>query len=529
MLETLLDTIVHRIVDCQRRHGSSEEGEKLDALLEEFTRVASGHLFDMISSKYGSFVARRLVCILSGEIKDQNKVKQRGIDVTEMPERKRSYANSNKRNLALKVQGQDHLDVAMEPRVDLLQHMCKKLMSDDLTAKDIHDLQTSPFAGPFLKVLLQAMGRVGDEQQRTDLVICLLGGNPAVGADSVSSDGLFRLMTDRSGSHLVEAALVAAPDALFTKLCTTGFKGRLPTLAQHPSANFTVQAAISHVKKPQQLKRMYEDLKDSFVSLLKGRRGGVITVLLAAAAKLNSLQAECAKSLWESLNESFTSNDQCKTPLHSLLTLDTTVELGKSEGRLSSLGCAAAISIFQYPKGMTNEWNTALENLSPKEVSQIALDAGGCRVLESYLGHEDTTAHQRHGLMKKIEGSWGAIACFGSGNKFVERCFVTCSDASIKKQIAQELGLAETKIAATHRGPALLATCKVQDIKRDEKNWEHRIQSAADTRKEFEDLFASTEVKKAKKEKKEKKRKKEKNKDKDVATKKRKKKEKTTM
>ena len=147
-------------------------------------------------------------------------------------------------------------------------------------------------------------------------------------------------------------------------------------MAQHPSANFTVQAAISHVKKSQQLKRMYEDLRDSFVALLRGRRGGVITVLLAAAAKLNCIQAECSATLWESLEKSFPKDqNQNKTPLHSLLTLDTTVELGTTEGRLSALGCAAAISLFQYPKGMTKEWNKALETfkLYGESVSTVSV------------------------------------------------------------------------------------------------------------------------------------------------------------
>lgn len=507
VLETLLDAIVKHILDLQRNHRGSEEESKLLAALEEFARVASENLLDMINSKYGSFVARRLVNILSGDVKDQNKIKQ-GADTGSILDQKRSYENSNKKNLAMKVEVRDHLDILIEPRVDLLQRMCKIFMSEDFTGRDIRDLQMSRHAGPFLKVLLQAMGRVGNEQQRSDIVICLLGGNPAVGADSISSDSLYQLMTDRSGSHLVEAALLAAPDSIFGKLCTTGFKGRLPALSQHPSANFTVQAAISHVKKPQQLKRMYEDLKDSFVGLLKGRRGGVVTVLLAAAAKLNCIQAECATTLWDSLKTSF-SGDQNKTPLHSLLTLDTTVELGKSEGRLSALGCAAAISLFQYPKGMTKEWNKSLENFDSKELSQVALDPGGCRVLESYLGNEDTSEQRRNMIMEKLQGSWGAIACFGSGNKFVETCFTICTDSSVKKEIAKELAQAETKIAATHRGPALLATCKVQDMKVDEKNWEHRIESAVEVRKEFEDLFGSDE-KKAKKLKKEKKRKKEK-------------------
>ena len=471
VLETLLDRVA---------------AMGLEEVLEEFVGVAASHLYDMISSKYGSFVARRLVSVLAGMRHS-----------TKGEDDQRSYANRSKYNLADKVQGAagqagaGGQEAGVSPqRTALLTTLCAKLMSDELTAKDIHELQTSPFAGPFLKALLQAMGAVAEESTRADLVVCLLGGNPKLGADSVTEDTMYRLMTDRSGSHLVEAALLAAPDALFSKLCTTAFKGRLPALAQHQSANFTVQAAISHVKRPQQLKRMFEDLKDSFVGLLRGRRAGIVTVLLAAALRLNTLQAECAKTLWNAATEAFKS-ERHPTPLHSMLTLDTQVRLGKQRGKLSPLGCAAVISVLQYPKGMAKEWNAALEGMSTGELVQIAMDPGGCRVLESYLGHEDTAPKRKDALLTKIQGSWADIACFGSGNKFVERCFLLSMDASVKKQIASELAQAEDRIAATHRGPGLLRTCGVHAIKTDEANWEKRVKAAEATRAEFEQLFGN--------------------------------------
>ena len=479
VLETLLDTIVRRM------HYDRWE---LDDVLEEFTDVACAHLFDMISSKYGSFVGRRLVGVLCGELRDPSSSQKNRKNAQSD---NRSYAHGARLNLAKKVDGGQGSGPSVAPRVDLLDKVCKQFVSDEVTVKDIHDLQTSPFAGPFLKALLEGVGRVGDEQLRSDVVICLLGGNPAVGADSITSDTLYRLMTDRSGSHIVEAALLAAPDGLFSKLCTSGFKGRLPALAQHPSANFTVQAAIAHVKKSQQLKRMFEDLKDCFGGLLLGRRGGVVTVLLAAAARLNCLQSECSKTLWDALSTSF---KDAKTPLHSLITLDTTVELGGQTGRLSPLGCAALVSLFQYPKGMAVEWNKTLENLSKKEVAQIALDAGGCRVLEAYLQHEDTGARRAHELIRKIDGAWADVASFGSGNKFVDTCF-GIAGAAEKKQIALELAQAEERIAGTHRGPALLQRCRVDDVKKDEKGWEHRFETVEATKKEFEDLFGSNDTK----------------------------------
>lgn len=147
------------------------------------------------------------------------------------------------------------------------------------------------------------------------------------------------------------------------------------------------------------------------------------------------------------------------------------------------------ISLLQFPKGMTKEWNAALEGMSTAELVQVAMDPGGCRVLESYLGHEDTSSSRKDALLEKIQGSWADIACFGSGNKFVERCFLLCSDASVKKQIASELAQAEDRIAATHRGPGLLRTCAVHAVKTDPENFEKRVKAAQATRAEFEQLF----------------------------------------
>ena len=496
VLETLLDRVAAMSM------AGGDPG--LEQVLEAFTEQAAGHLFDMISSKYGSFVARRLVGVLAG-MRDGG----RGDGSADGGRGERSYSNRSKFNLADKCgvvggaggaggsgglgrgNGVSAFGSADPNRILLLTKLTAKLTSDELTSSDIHELQTSPFAGPFLKVLLEATAAVGDvidDKQRTDLIVCLLGGNPKVGVESVTADAMYRLMTDRSGSHLVEAALVAAPDALFPKLCTTAFKGRLPALAQHQSGNFTVQTAIAHVKRPQQLKRMLEDLKESFVGLLRGRRAGIITVLLAASLRLNTLQAETSTDVWEAVKEAFKS-ERHPTPLHSLLTLDTQVRLGKHRGKLSPLGCAMCISLLQFPKGMTKNWNEALEGMSTVELVQVAMDPGGCRVLESYLGHEDTPSSRKDALLEKIQGSWADIACFGSGNKFVERCFLLCSDASVKKQIASELAQAEDRIAATHRGPGLLRTCAVQAIKTDPENFEKRVKAAQATRAEFEELF----------------------------------------
>ena len=468
---------------------ASIDSTLMQEILDEFTEVSVSNILDMVCSKYGSFVARRLVNVLSGELNDPKRSK-RSDNSDGMS---RSYVNTNKLNLAMKMSAQTNASqhtTQIEPRLDLLRRICGAFTSDEMTPKDIHDLQRSPFAGPFLKNLLEAVGRVGSEDERSSLVICLLGGNPAVGPDTITADSLFNLMTDRSGSHLMEAALSTAPGNLFSKLCTTCFKGKLVSLAQHPVGNFPVQAAIANIQKPQQLKRMFEDLKPHIGTLIKARRGGVVTVLLGAAARIGAIQSEISDALWKSMRESFT-GEQHLTPIHTLLTLDTNVVLGdNTRGRLSPLGCSALSTIFQYPKTANKEWRKGLERMSSSEVVHVALDQGGCRVLESYICNDETKQKHRDDLLKNINGKWADIASFGSGSKFTETCYYIGGPA-VKREISHDLAAAEARIAGVYRGAKLLRVCKVDEMKQNGDRWEEKIAAVEATKREFEQIFGN--------------------------------------
>eukprot|EP00890_Picochlorum_soloecismus_P000531 jgi/Picsp_1/1479/NSC_04957-R1_protein len=483
VLESLLDNVARKISDV------SIDSTLMQEILDEFTEVSVSNFLDMVCSKYGSFVARRLVNVLSGELHDPKRSKRS--DNSESMSR--SYVNTNKLNLAIKMSAQTNSSqqtTQIEPRLDLLRKICGTFTSDEMTPKDIHDLQRSPFAGPFLKNLLEAVGRVGSEDEKSSLVICLLGGNPAVGPDTITADSLFNLMTDRSGSHLMEAALSTAPGNLFSKLCTTCFKGKLVSLAQHPVGNFPVQAAISNIQKPQQLRRMFEDLKPQIGTLIKARRGGVVTVLLGAAARIGAIQAEVSDALWSSVKESFI-GEQHATPIHTLLTLDTNVVLGEdTRGRLSPLGCSALSTIFQYPRAMNKEWRKCLERMTSSEVVHVALDQGGCRVLESFICNDDTKQSYRDDLLKQISGKWADVASFGSGSKFTEICYYIGGPA-IKREISQDLAAAQARIAGVYRGAKLLRVCKVDEMKQNGDRWEEKIAAVAATKREFEQIFGN--------------------------------------
>lgn len=494
-------------------HAASVAGEDqyaaLDGALASLTDTAVAHLDAMITAKCGSFVGRRLLCVLSGrDVSSQPHKRQPAPEVEgaepgppndgsgkgdRQPKRRAGGLVARVGNVSTAA---GHADGACGPGFPhLLQVVVNAVQSEDWSGAELASLQCDPFAGPFLQALLRATAHDGPTCGR--LVIQFLGGNPNSGPDSVTPDALYRLLTDRNGSHLVEAAFETAPDDVFQKLCTAAFRGRLLNLSQHPCANFAVQAALASVRKPQQLKRMVEDLSQHLAALLRGRRGGVVAVLLAAAGRLGCLQADCANGLWHSIESGMHGGAPRDTPLHKLLTLDTNTVLsttrGGSSARLSPLGCATVVTLFKYPADASKKWATALADMSDGELAVVAQDPGGCRVLEAYLEGPGGAPKKVRKVLQSLAGSWAGIAATGAGARFVEKCY-DMAEAATQEIIAAEIGAAATRLAATPRGAALLQRCGAQEANgAQDGRGRRRAEVAAATRQEFEELFGVSE------------------------------------
>ena len=380
-------------------------------------------------------------------------------------------------------------------------------IQEDWSGPDLTTAQTDPYASPFLQSLLRASASVPDNDTATTaLIVHLLGGNAASGPDALHSDALYRLMTDRNGSHLMEAAFEVAPDDVLQKMCTTAFKGRLLSLAQHSSANFVVQAALAAVKRPQQLKRMFEDLRPHLATLLRARRGGVVAVLLAAALRTNSLQTDAADALWHSVQTGLDASHG-PTPLHRLLTLDTTTKLGAVGGgggtRLSPLGCASVITVLQYSgdgsgsgSSGSKKWSEALSDLSSNELYSLVKDPGGCRVIEAYLFHgQGQSAKKRRAMLQALDGGWVGAASTGAGCRFIEKCF-DVAEATEKMAITSQLAAAGDRIGSTRYGALVLQYCRVDEYRKSRRDgggsgagWQRTMEAAEEIKKEYKQIF----------------------------------------
>ncbi|PSC67230.1 Pumilio 23 [Micractinium conductrix] len=478
-----------------------EDFTAIEEALNAVTDAAAASLYEMATSKYGSFVARRLLCVLAGrDVAPPPGKKPQEKPPGDEPSQQQQQAQQQQQQgprgggaLAAKLRSGGEAEGSAAGGLPtgadypaLLDRLAAVVLGDEWSGEEMSRLATDTFAGPFLQALLRACTHNQKLQQR--LLLQVLGGSGSKGVESVTVERCHALMQDRQGSHLMEAVFTSAPDDYFAKLTTLCFKGHLLNLAQHACANFAVQAALAALRKPQQLKRMFEDLRPSFGQLLRSRRSGVIAALLAAAGRLGAQEAEAAAALWAAAGEGGGGGP----PLQALLTLDTTTQLG-SGGRLSTLGCAMLGTVLCLPPAACKQWGDAVAALPPGQLRHVAKDPGGCRVLEAYLEGPGAPSKKRKALLQGLAGSWGEVAMGGSGNNFVEKCYAL-GEAPEKEAIALELAAAEPRLVATHRGPLLLRRCHVDAFKKGSDCWQARVQAADAARREFEDLFGEAEA-----------------------------------
>ncbi|KAL6776046.1 PUF4 [Auxenochlorella protothecoides x Auxenochlorella symbiontica] len=494
------------LILLQSRARAGEAPEQIEQALYSTTESVCGDLQAVITTRHGSFLSRRLLSVLVGRDVTSGpsakaapgpSVAGGGSDAAapEVEEEKGEEAAPKRRKtvggLASKLErGSDTSAAASAGEVDhpeALQGLLASLLTDDF-AVEAAALCRNTFAAPFLQSLLWACK--DNEEATTQLVSCLLGGTML----NVTPDQLQQMMQDKVASHVIEVIYQVVPDEAFQKLSTTGFKGAMVHLASHAFANFSVQAALSSVRRPAQLKRMFQDLRPHLAQLLRARRGGVVAALLAGARRLGTLEADAAAATWAAAGAL---GGEHAGPVPALLSLDRPVplaRLGPSAGTrgksgLSPLGTALLIQLLQLPVEASGQWADALAALPPAQLRLVAGDAGGCRVVETYLRAVQKSGKKVKAMLAALRGGWAFAAQGGSGAKFVQTCF-DLADMDEKLAIAEELLKGRQALVSTHHGPRLLASCHVDTLRRGREAWMQRVATASVARQQFADIFA---------------------------------------
>ncbi|KAL0441300.1 UNVERIFIED_CONTAM: Pumilio23 [Sesamum radiatum] len=278
-------------------------------------------------------------------------------------------------------------------------------------ARHLEDDESHTLIEETLSTLCQTALKLlaGKEEELFRLVPVLLGchADNALDGDFIEVPAvkkILRLVEENAYSHLMEVILAVAPDTLYNEIFTKVFKNSLFRMSSHPSANFVVQALISHARNQEHIKLIYEELGSRFKSLVELGRCGVAAALVAASQRLEIYEQKFCKALADAV---CLTNEPSACIVPRILFLDnyfSAVDKANwnwpSGVRMHVLGSLMLQSIFRFPSEFVEAYITSITSLEENQVLEASKDPAGVRVIEAFLT-SNASAKQKRNFAKR--------------------------------------------------------------------------------------------------------------------------------
>ena len=464
------------------RHPSEDLLRKLDAPLRAVSDAITGAAVDAAYDPRVSPVARKFLSVLSGrECSPSSKAGSLAGKLKGGTSAAGTFADSGN----------------APPERHRFEDMLSAFSDTTLAAieSELWNMTEDACASAFLQAMLNA--HQGDVAALNWIIPGFLGCAPEEGTKegellaSANESDIKQLCESRSGSHLLEAILRAAPRGLLNEIFRRFFRGKLRQIAGHPTANFVLQALIGATQDGDHVNTALQELGQDFGSLMRERRAGVVAAVLAACARVRTGERDAAKSLARGLTAKMPARKEGRSQLApALLWMDQ--HSGPTGGRCSILGAAMLQTVLKFPPDVIPQFVESLATLAPHEALSAACEASGSRALEAFLA---TPAHKpklKKELIDALGTDWGRLAASPAGSHVLQACYGS-ADQRTRENIVAAMARNEKQIAATRHGPHLLRRLGVTQFRQEPEQWRNRAQVAEDVKADFAAMFGGAE------------------------------------
>ncbi|KAK9150888.1 hypothetical protein Syun_009197 [Stephania yunnanensis] len=289
----------------------------------------------------------------------------------------------------------------------------------------------------------------------------------------------------------LEVILEVAPETLYSEILTKVFKGFLFETSSLHCGSFIVQALVSSARCKGQMDLIWVELGGNFKELLEIGRAGVVASILAASQRLQCYGQECCQALSAAMR-STTESPNCIVPRifffeNYFICKDKSSWRWPKGDKMNILGCLMLQTVFNYPSEYIQSYAASVSSMESGHVLETAKNAGGARVIESFLC-SGISAKQKCKLIAKLQGYFGELAMHPSGSFLVEKCF-SSSNLPLKETIAAELSVVRSEISKTKQGPYLLRKLDIEEFAAKPEQWKSKQTKKQDVYKEFYDVF----------------------------------------
>ncbi|RKP06773.1 armadillo-type protein [Thamnocephalis sphaerospora] len=498
--ERLIDAVTHRfashgcqtllrlaaaVVDKEIRQGlvSSEEQSEMATCVLDLMRDLKPHLIPMMYDVFSSHVVRSTLYVLAGRpIEDD----QRGRNALRS---KRSAQFSSHNVAEVAKDWQVHRLEVPSSFGEMLAEFATHIISG-LNVPKLRDLSFDAMANPVLQLLL-TFQESGDIQLEGDSVLDRF----VLGLKDDESNQHHRecvnylssLLRDRVGSHLFEKIVQCAPPAIFTRLFSTVFRGKLGDLCADPVANFVVQRIMPACNGPEQLELILSEVVPLFPKLYK-TRPGVLRSAVDACVALNCGHKGVVKGLREAVKIQSREDDKhfCDVYLR-LQTLEEYTSYAIK--RFHVQGSLVLQSLLKFPEDRNRIVIDSILARSKEELMRWAGDATASHVLEAFFATETVSPKTKQKVAEKLTGSFHQLALSPYGGHILDKCWLVIDLAQKVGVIAQELLAHEQTLYGSRHGKFILRNCRIDGFKRRREQWRQQQQGLARRRDMFKDII----------------------------------------
>ncbi|KAJ6538949.1 armadillo-type protein [Mycena capillaripes] len=468
---------------------SSEKGElrTLTQLIIDVCEELFPVLASLVMNPFASHVIRALLLLLSPNLVASHETAQHA-----MRSKKSAAWKTRQGSLKSVFKEGDGEDLGSHTPPEIFTQAARKFVEvvrQELDENETRALAADKVASPTLQMLLA----VEADQQMTEdpdslmdrVLVGLISSsrdNPT-GAAPVS-DYLNTLLRDPTSSHLLETIVTRCPEAAFSILWVTYFKGNLPRIASHPAANFVLAKALERVSVTQ-LTEACAELQNVWSKLIQTSRSGVLRAAIDRAAILKA----CGSEATEALSTAFQMESPEKRKLlvpcvlrlqtfQAFKNTDNTAEANKEETKRASndlhepkvQGAILLQSLLRLPEPHYQLVIDSLNSLSAEEILVIAHHAVSSRVLDALLDSPTVSLKIKRQFVLSFIGRYHLLVDDRIGSRVGDRCWAF-SDTYLKEKIARSLISQEQFLAGSYYGKFFARNLNLYLLQRRPDEW----------------------------------------------------------
>ncbi|KAK5647264.1 hypothetical protein RI129_002156 [Pyrocoelia pectoralis] len=307
--------------------------------------------------------------------------------------------------------------------------------------------------------------------------------------DEMKSDQLPDAFMSKPVVMLFEICLEVASPKLFTQIYAKCFHNRLVHLSSMKSTNFAVQKLLSNCKEKSEFETMFDELSDSYSTILESGHSGVILALAQGCKRLLTKQGSFVQNIMKvydcyepDARQSSIVLCLCKNLKYDDLKNHKEEDLQNAKLNLHGTLIVQLMLEYNKPIKIVN----SILDIDSTDLKKLFCNRMGSHIADVYVKSQYVGEKSRDKLLKKLQGTFQDLAADKYGSRSFEAIW-NVANLKNRKTIMNELSHKDGAWSNTQFGRIISAKIYLETYKRNKEEWSNVI--SKDSKKDVKELF----------------------------------------